>query len=73
MMSDDDENKNSGYDGDNNGDRVDDQMLKCTEWLFDRHLGSVVMSEATDCHGLSQGLPELTAQVYHRHFRFCAT
>jgi len=32
---------------------------------FGRQLGSVVLAEATDCHALSQGLPELTAKVHH--------
>ena len=31
--------------------------------VFGRQLGSVILSETTDCHGLSRGHPELTAQV----------
>ena len=31
--------------------------------MFGRQLGSVILAEVTDCHGLSRGLPELTAQV----------
>jgi len=70
---DDDEDKDSGNDDSNNRGRVYDEMHKCTVCLFGRHLGSVVLSEATDCHGLSQGLPELTAQVCHRHVCLCST
>ena len=43
-------------------------QLQMHSVLFDRHLDTVVLSEATDCHGLSRGLPELTAQVYHACF-----
>jgi len=43
--------------------------------VFGRQLGSVILAEATDCHGLSQGLPELTAKVHHACFRLigCST
>jgi len=35
--------------------------------VFIRQLSSVILVEVTDCHGLSRGLPDLTAQVRYIH------